>query len=81
MEGSPLINIGFLMKEDFWYVVWILDLSGLRIFIPFLWGGDAKGVTLNAFVIVRKRNSSQACKLERERKRNKSIIYSSNLKN
>ena len=52
----------------------------LRVFIPFPRGGNGRGAPLNAFVIVRERNSSQASKLERDSKR-KSFIYSNNLKN
>ena len=29
-EGSTLINLGFFIKEDFWYVVLILDFTDLN---------------------------------------------------
>ena len=35
-EGSTLMNFGFLIKEDFWYVVQILDLTGLNVCITFI---------------------------------------------
>ena len=52
----------------------------LRIFIPFPRGGDGGGAPLNAFVIVRERNSNQASKPETDCKR-KSFIYSSDFRN
>ena len=32
-EGSTLINIGFLIKKDFWYVVLISDSADLNVCI------------------------------------------------
>ena len=35
-KGSTLTNFGFLIKEDFWYVVPILDFTGLNFGITFI---------------------------------------------
>ena len=63
-----------------WSVVSDWTLATLRIFIPIPRGGDGIGAPLNAFVIVRDRNSSEVSKLESDTE-TKSFIYSSNLKN
>ena len=43
-EGSTLINLGFLIMEDFWYLVVILDFTGLNdcILLTFVWKFLAK---------------------------------------
>ena len=33
-EGTSLINFDFVMKEDFWYVVSILNFTGLNVCNP-----------------------------------------------
>ena len=35
-ESSTLISLGFLIDEDFWYVVLILDFIGLNFCITFI---------------------------------------------
>ena len=35
-ERSTLINFGFLIKEDFWYVVSILDFTGSNVCTTFI---------------------------------------------
>ena len=35
-EWSTLNNYGFLIKEDFWHVVSILDFTGLNVYITFI---------------------------------------------
>ena len=35
-KGSTLINLGLLIKEDFWYMVLILDFTGLNVRITFI---------------------------------------------
>ena len=35
-EGSTSINFGFFIKEDFWYVVSILNFTGLNACITFI---------------------------------------------
>ena len=35
-KGSTLINLGFLIKDDFWYLVLILDFTDLKVCITFI---------------------------------------------
>ena len=35
-QGSSFINLGFLIKEDFWYVVLILESTNLNVCITFM---------------------------------------------
>ena len=35
-EWSKFINFGFLIKEDFWYVISIWDFTGLNIYNTFI---------------------------------------------
>ena len=60
--GSTLIKLGFLIKEDFWYVILISDFTGLKVSITFIRIENFSSILKNLFSLCDKVNITKNSK-------------------